>query len=98
MMNPVKPEEGDDTSIPGSQPTSVISNVAVDKNAPASLKNARFKLIPRTDEEIHAVSRRIPQESRPTEPVALAKLRARATIGIDPPFTFLDLDNTDLTL
>ena len=57
-----------------------------------------FNLTARTDEEIHAAFRRIPQENRPKDPVALAKLRARATIGIDPPFTFLDLDNTDLTL
>ena len=58
----------------------------------------RFNLTARSDEEIHAASRRIPQENRPEDPVALGKLRARATIGIDPPFTFLDLDNTDLTL
>ena len=58
----------------------------------------RFNITARTDEQIYAASRRIPQETRPTEPVALAKLRARATVGIDPPFTFLDLDNSDLAL
>ena len=58
----------------------------------------RFNDTARTDEEIHAALRRISQESRPTDPVALGKLRVRATIGIDPPFTFLDLDNSDLTL
>ena len=58
----------------------------------------RFNKSPRTDQEIVAASRRIPQESRPTDPTALNKLRLRATVGIDPPFTFLDLDNTDATL
>ena len=68
------------------------------KVSATKMSATRFNLTARTDAEIHAASRRIPQDNRPKDPVALAKLRARATIGIDPPFTLLDLDNTDLTL
>ena len=66
--------------------------------SPSTSLQQRFNTTPRTDAEIFAASRRIPQESRPTDAAALAKLRARATIGIDPQFTLLDLDNVDETL
>ena len=79
-------------------PTYITSGIFSGQATPPPSVKSRFLVTARTDEEIHAASRRIPQENRPTDPVALAKLRARATIGIDPQFTFLDLDNTDLTL
>ena len=105
----MKREEEEEQTIPDPQtdpdPTSSLGK-GVPSNFEQTLSQLssavasapRFNLTPRTDEEIYAASRRIPQESRPKDPAALAKLRSRATVGIDPPFTFLDLDNTDLTL
>ena len=86
----IKEEELKSPAIQGTSAVNVSQQLSSSTN--------RFNLTPRSDEEIYAASRRIPQESRPTDPVALAKLRARATVGIDPPFTFLNLDNADLTL
>ena len=84
---------------PESQRFSFLNiNPTTSQTSSATISHSRFNITPRSDEEIHAASRRIPQESRPNDPVSLAKLRARATIGIDPPFTLLDLDNTDHTL
>ena len=59
---------------------------------------SRFNMTPRTDKEIVTASIRISQECRPRDSTALHKFRLRATVGIDPPFTFLDLNNTDATL
>ena len=87
------PVDKDDTSTP----TFTFPVLSTTATTPLP-STTRFNTKARTDAEIHAASRRIPQESRPEDPVALGKLRARATVGIDPPFTFLDLDNTDLTL
>ena len=95
---PTQQQTTQPTPIPSPIPTRPSLIPSPIPTQPNPIPNARFNIIARTDEEIHAASRRIPQESRPTDPVALGKLRARATIGIDPPFTFLDLDNTDLTL
>ena len=75
-----------------------LATTASAQSSYAPLSQNRFKTTARTDEEIHSASRRIPQDKRPTDAVALAKLRTRATVGIDPPFTLLDLDNADLTL
>ena len=94
-MTSVKSEENDPlkTSAPSPGSTTAVSTMT---SLPG--QKPRFNTTARTDDEIHSASRRIPQESRPQDPVALGKLRTRATVGIDPQFTFLDLDNTDLTL
>ena len=94
-MTSVKSEENDPlkTSAPSTGSTTAVPTM---KSLPG--QKSRFNTTARTDDEIHSASRRIPQESRPQDPVALGKLRTRATVGIDPQFTFLDLDNTDLTL
>ena len=96
----MKEEEADSPQLFASEPLASLSDPSnpLGQKLSSTSKKSRFMITARSDEEIHAASRRIPQESRPTKPVALAKLRSRATIGIDPPFTFLDLDNTDLTL
>ena len=90
----------DDEKDPNAAAAYASSSSTLLSSTPPSIpvKQTRFNITARTDEEIHAASRRIPQENRPTDPVALVKLRTRATVGIDPPFTLLDLDNTDLTL
>ena len=101
-INPNRPASGTSLGPPPNirsiNPNPTISGTPLNIAVSNLNQLRRFNITARTDDEIHAASRRIPQESRPKDPVALGKLRTRATVGIDPPFTLLDLDNTDLTL